>query len=294
MKTKLLISIIAIAAITAIFAFATAPFAQTTEPVAEIQTHDLDGITAIKFKISKANIHVAGSNHPKLELKLEKSSAGFDPEASYQTIERKGDTLVIEIEYKRSFKNWLSLFFNDSGYRSATLQIPNNLKVSVETSGGNIRAHALDSSVNLTTTGGNIHLQNIQGQTKARSSGGNIAGKNLSGKARLQTSGGNITIEGNVSAMEAHTTGGNIKAILSSRLVEPINLSSSGGSTTIKLPKEQAFDLLAKANGGTVSLLHSGTFDGELGSKEIDGSINGGGPQVAVTTSGGHVYIGEI
>jgi len=299
----------------------------------ETQNHQLDGISQLEFHISKANISVIGSNRSDLELVLEEPLTGFDPEKVTQTIERNDNTLVIKIEYEKRSSSWLPWGSDNKGYKAAILHVPSSLETKVHTSGGNIDAESLASRLTLntsggnikasnikgplklTTSGGNVRLREIQGDTKAHTSGGNITVDTLAGKADLHTSGGNISIDGQITALKAHTSGGHIDAQLDAELIEPLvlstsggnvnatllqgisapaKLSTSGGSVSIHLPKEQSFELFAKSNGGGVSLDHSGTFQGTLNNKKIDGNINGGGPKVTLSTQGGRVRVSEI
>ena len=299
----------------------------------EVQTHGLEGINKLDFQITKGDIEIIGSDRPDLELELKEPFTGFDPDTIKQTVERKGDTLVIKIEYEKEKGGWLPWNSEHEGYKSATLHIPFELETKIRTnggnvgaesmkamltmttSGGNIEASDISAPLELTTSGGNIRLYQISGDTNAHTSGGNINIGDLFGKADLHTSGGNININGKVTALKAHTSGGHINADISTQLMEPLELrtsggnvnatlhqgtaapaklSTSGGSVTLKLPENQAFEVFAKASGGGVSLDHTGSFEGTLDNKRIDGNINGGGPKVTMTTQGGRVRLSEI
>ncbi len=312
---------------------ATLAFVASASAADEVQHHDLDGIARVDFYISKANVTLIGSDRNDLELELEKPFSGFDADKVSQTTTREGDTLVIKIEYEKDEGGWFSSGDKTKGYKQAILHLPADLAAQVKTSGGNVNAEAMSSELHLrtsggnisaadisgpldvNTSGGNIRLTQIQGDTHAHTSGGNINVEGLVGAVDLHTSGGNINIEGNISALKAHTSGGHIKADLHSPVLEPLELGTSGGnvhailsagiqapaelktsggSVSIELPHDQAFEIYAKSNGGNVSLNHGGSFQGTLNKKKIEGNINGGGPLVKMTTSGGRVDIKEI
>lgn len=299
----------------------------------EVQHHSLDGITKVDFYISKSNVALIGSDRSDLELELEKPVTGFDDSKVTQSTTREGDTLLIKIEFEKDNGSWFSWGDKTKGYKQATLHLPADLIAKVRTSGGNVTAEGMTSALNLKTSGGNIsasdisgpleiktsggniRLRQIQGDTHAHTSGGNINVEGLVGAVDLHTSGGNIKIEGSISALKAHTSGGHISANLQSALLEPMELGTSGGnvsatlqagmqapaelrtsggSVSISLPHEQAFQVYAKSNGGGVSFNHGGSFQGTLDKKKIEGDVNGGGPLVKLTTSGGRVTIAEI
>ncbi|EDY81920.1 hypothetical protein VDG1235_1540 [Verrucomicrobiia bacterium DG1235] len=326
MKTKLL-SPAFIPALAALFAFAV-----TAQAADEVQTFELDGINQLKFSIAKSNVSIIGTDRSDIQLTLEKPFTGFDPEKVTQSVDRVGDTLVIEIEYEKSGKGWFWSSDN-KGYSAANLIVPNELVASIRTSGGNVTAEAINAPLTLNTSGGNIRaadisgrldiktsggniqLRHITGDTDAHTSGGNISVEGLAGAASVHTSGGNINIEGQISSLKAHTSGGHINAHLQSQLIEPLvlktsggnvsatldqgmtapaELSTSGGSVSINLPRDQSFKIYAKSSGGHVSLDHGGSFNGSLSNKKIEGTVNGDGPLVKLSTHGGRVRISEI
>lgn len=311
MKTKPL-SLKLLPALLALFSLAAASSSFADD---EVQNHSLDGIAKVDFYTTKSNISIIGSDRSDLELVLVEPLTGFDASKVTQTVNREGDTLFIKIESPKSKSSWWSWNDEHKGYKSATLHVPATLVAKLKTSGGNISAETMDSSVTLYTSGGNLSASRISGQLQAKTSGGNIKVEDVAGTASLKTSGGNISIEGQFTALDAHTSGGNIKANLRSQLSEPLELktsggnvsatlvkgmaapaklSTSGGSVSIQLPSDQAFELYAKSSGGGVSFDHSGTFQGSIEKTKIEGSVNGGGPLVSLSTSGGSVRIKQL
>lgn len=299
----------------------------------DVSAYDLEGINAIEFSITRASIDLIGSDRSDLQVTLEKPMTGFDPDTIEQTVERVGDTLVIKIEYEKTSGSWWWSSDKYKGYSHAELLLPKNIATTVKTSGGNVSAESLQAELNLHTSGGNIaakhieaplnaktsggnvKLSNVTGDTYAHTSGGNIVIADLHGKGDFHTSGGRIKISGEVPALKARTSGGSIEVDLKTALTEPLELntsggsisatlesglsapaklSTSGGSVSLWIPEDQAFDLYAKTNGGSVNLRHPGTFQGKLERKRIDGSINGGGPSINLSTNGGGIQISKI
>ena len=69
-------------------------------------------------------------------------------------------------------------------------------------------------------------------------------------------------------------------------------LKTSGGSITAYLAKDVAVNLTAKTSGGRVSSEFA--VNGSISKRKIEGTINGGGPELVLKTSGGSVRIKEI
>lgn len=299
----------------------------------DVSTFELDGINSVEFSITRGNVNLVGTDRADLQLTLEKPMMGFDPDTIEQTVERVGDKLVIKITYEEVSSGWFWSSKKYKGYSDAELLLPKDITASIRTAGGNVSAESIQSPLTLhtsggnviakdinasltaKTSGGNIKLSTINGDTYAHTSGGNVFVKDLTGKGDFNTSGGHIDISGAIPALKAHTSGGSIEVDLKSALQEPLDLdtsggnisatlveglsapaslSTSGGSVSLWVPENQSFDLYAKTNGGHISLNHPGTFQGKLNRKFIDGTINGGGPRVKLTTNGGGIRISKL
>lgn len=298
----------------------------------DLKTYSLDGISKVDFQISGASVEVVGSDRSDLELLLTQPRRGFDPENVTQSVTREGDTLAIAIEYPRKARNgWFSA--RGKGYQKAALHLPSHIEVAIHTSGGDLSASQLDAPLALNTSGGDItvsdvdgplslktsggslRLARIRGDINAQTSGGNIEADALYGNATLKTSGGSITLDGHIPELDARTSGGNLKATLHAPVTAPLALKTSGGNVTARLeqgfaapvelrtsggnvslylPSDQGFELVAKASGSRATFTHSGTLRGDIDKRKIQGSVNGGGPLVQLTTNGGRALVADL
>ena len=146
--------------------------------------------------------------------------------------------------------------------------------------------------LNLKTSGGSIELSDLNGKVNAYTSGGSITLGKIVGDVDVKTSGGSIKVEEVVGNISGHTSGGSIRVKMSQQPTEDSRLTTSGGSITAYLISSIAVDLEAKTSGGSVS----SDFDvnGKLKSKKLKGTINGGGPEMYLKTSGGSVRIKKL
>jgi len=142
------------------------------------------------------------------------------------------------------------------------------------------------------TGGGSFSLSSLQGDVDTYTSGGSIKLSKVIGNAKVKTSGGSIRIEGIEGNVNAHTSGGSIKATLSKQMTEDSALTTSGGSVTAYLPANAKVDLIAKTSGGRVR--SDFNVDGTIKKTSIRGTINGGGPELKLKTSGGSVSIKKL
>ncbi len=156
-----------------------------------------------------------------------------------------------------------------------------------ETSGGDLDLTDLSGTMKMHTSGGNIMLRNVSGDLYAETSGGNIHGERVSGTTRVETSGGNITFRDSDGKLSASTSGGDIRVSMTDN--KGIDLSTSGGSISLTLPKAVTANVQAETTGGDVTC--DFTFAGKLRDGSLNGTINGGGSLVRAETSGGDIII---
>jgi len=224
------------------------------------------------------------------------------------TIEQQGNNVLARAKYAKT-----------GGWRwgstpvtvSFTVVVPKRYNVDLNTSGGNIGLESLVGHAHLRTSGGNLQLDRIDGEIDGNTSGGNIDLKEgtakvklstsggdihvdrAGGEADLSTSGGNIVINSVLGRLNASTSGGDIKATIEGELKGSCDLSTSGGNVVVAVEKSAAFDLKSRTSGGSVNAdgLTITIDKGGIGKSSLSGKVNGGGPLLALGTSGGDIRI---
>ena len=160
-----------------------------------------------------------------------------------------------------------------------------------DTSGGGIRMDDCDGKLTLDTSAGGITVTASSGALKADTSGGSITIEKFRGSTRLDTSAGGITLNDVVGQIHAQTSGGGIKASLPARLPEPVNLATSAGGITIHVPSNAAFDVDAETSAGSVTSELPVTIIGKRASDRLKGTVNGGGHDMVLRSSGGSIHV---
>lgn len=147
-------------------------------------------------------------------------------------------------------------------------------------------------NVDLDTSGGSIEIEHLTGEVDAHTSGGSISLEDMQGDIDIKTSGGSLDLDNIIGKIRAHTSGGSIKVKLPQSPTGDSKITTSGGSITAYLASNVAVDLFAKTSGGRVS--SEIPVNGKTTKRSIEGTINGGGPELVLKTSGGSVRIKEI
>jgi Toastrack DUF4097 len=135
------------------------------------------------------------------------------------------------------------------------VQVPANIHVSARTSNGGIK------------------LKNLANDIEARTSNGGVSGENLGGPVRASTTNGGISL--------------GFTAISGDIAAETVN-----GGVSVSLPRQAKATLdVSVVNGGiSVSDLPVET-EGSRNRRRLEGTLNGGGPRVALETTNGGIRL---
>jgi DUF4097 and DUF4098 domain-containing protein YvlB len=207
------------------------------------------------------------------------------------TFTQHDNEIIVEARGPKS--NWHSLFGRKPNLNvEFTVMVPGKFDLKLKTAGGGIKVAGSTGSVNADTAGGGLDFSTIQGPVEGHTSGGGIRATDCSGSLKIDTSGGGIDIK-NFSGpwVKAHTSGGGVSADLASQPKADCSLSTSGGGISVSVPQTIAVNLDAGTSGGRVSSDLPVTIQGEHRGNELRGTINGGGFELALKTSGGNVRV---
>jgi len=188
------------------------------------------------------------------------------------------------------------------------IKVPSNFDADIRTSGGDIKLSNTQGELMLKTSGGDITVRNSGGDLVAKTSGGDVKIDSFVGNSELQTSGGDVSVKSisgsvdastsggdislNVNSGEtvAHTSGGDIEVNYSGEN-KGINLSTSGGSISVKLPDNFNADATLKTSGGSAKCNYSPVNVEKITRSKFVGKLNNGGPELYCSTSGGNVTV---
>ncbi len=204
-----------------------------------------------------------------------------------------------------------------------------NGELEISTSGGNIDVKNVGKSLHAGTSGGDITIGDVGGEATVSTSGGNIEMGKVSGKASMHTSGGDVSLRGasgsvkastsggdmrlmNVSgSIDASTSGGEIEAELYPSGTGRSKLSSSGGTVKISIPENAKATIEATIHFGNSwgnwfgrgrdkysvkSDFKADSYEKDEDAGEVRAvyTINGGGSEIDLSTSGADIIIRKM
>lgn len=296
---------------TAIAGFALAAFqlgfAQSDEDAYRVEEFNVSGQVSLEVQTSGGSISVIGSNDDEVVVEMYVRRKGDYVEAGEADLSdydieifQDGNSVKALVDRKSKGWNWnngYSISFvvyapEETRSRLKTsggsLTVRNlNGSQELKTSGGSITAEGIRGEMVLKTSGGSINMSEVQGNVEANTSGGTIRAETLVGNLDAKTSGGSIRLSGIEGNVDARTSGGSINAEILAP-ADYIELKTSGGSITIKVPEENGYNLDLDGNRVYVNL---NNFSGQAEKDEISGTMNGGGTLIEAKTSGGSVRL---
>lgn len=282
-------------------------FAATTDRVIE-KSFDVHpgGLLSVETRLGKIDVSGWDRDEVQVRIEIEGRSEYIDDIEFYIESSLDGVEIQAEIPRARSlFGRWgrgIKITYN--------LLVPFEYDVKLRTSGGGISVKHVDGDIDGRTSGGGIRAEEVTGIVNLTTSGGGIQAENLKGTIVLKTSGGSIAVDGALGNMTAQTSGGPIRLSdiegrvdartsgggITLRYLgenEGINLRTSGGSVTVYMPEEIKASISARTSGGSVSTDFPITIEGTLSRSSLEGTINHGGPDIILRTSGGSIKINK-
>ena len=258
----------------------------------------------LNVDLQGGQIVVTGSDKPQVVVQLK--ATGSEDELDDLTWSAEKDGAGVSIKSRRSSENnWFN--WGNGVKLRATIEVPRQYNVELQTSGGNIELKGLNGNANGRTSGGRLNIESVRGDVDMRTSGGGVAVTSVQGSVQVHTSGGAIQASRIDGRLSANTSGGSIQV---SDVAGPVDVHTSGGGITIDLAGENQ-GVLARTSGGSIHLnvpstiratINASTSGGrvssdlpltttEVGKSSLRATMNGGGPEIKARSSGGSVYL---
>lgn len=186
----------------------------------------------------------------------------------------------------------------ESGGGSVTV-VSGSQDAVLETGGGSIQVEHCSGRVKASTGGGSIDLGDIGGPAEMETGGGSIRLSSAKGTVHAETGGGSIELNGVPSARAETGAGGIVaKFIGSNGERHDSQLETAAGDITVYLSPNVNISVRASievANGHSIRSdfpeIKVVSEGGDYGPKTVtaEGSLNGGGPELKVSTTTGDI-----
>jgi DUF4097 and DUF4098 domain-containing protein YvlB len=152
--------------------------------------------------------------------------------------------------------------------------------INLSTSGGSIKAEDCSGTIILKTSGGSVNLSDLSGVISAQTSGGSVRADDITGALSVATSGGSMILEDISGDLDARTSGGALKVKMT--MVSNYVRLHNSGSIDLEVP---AGGYVLDLKGNRIDTPTFKDFSGTFKSKNITGTLSGGGPQLMLKSS---------
>jgi DUF4097 and DUF4098 domain-containing protein YvlB len=115
--------------------------------------------------------------------------------------------------------------------------------------------------------------------------------RDLNSVVKASTTNGNVEVSTSEWASASTTNGGVRVAMGNAQWTGELLLTSTNGSVNVKLPAAAAFTLNAATTNGGIHTDFPITVEGSFNSKELSGTVGGGGRELKVATTNGGIEL---
>lgn len=172
------------------------------------------------------------------------------------------------------------------------IRVPRELAGSrITTSNGSIRFTEIQGDAKLHTSNGGVEVSRGKGNLDISSSNGGIDVEEFAGSAVIRTSNGHVHAEHIVGPVEATTSNGAITLAFDASPKSNVRATSSNSSITVRMPSTSAARLRAATSNSSITSDFEVATQGEISKNHLEGTINGGGALLDLSSSNGAIKI---
>jgi len=157
------------------------------------------------------------------------------------------------------------------------IQVPRETRLVLKTSNGELRVRGTRGDLTGITGNGSVDVTDVKGAVEVRTTNGEVNLARLEGSAEAGTTNGAIAAD-----IRGLAPGGVVK------------LWTTNGDVTVTLPSDLKATLEAVTTNGRIVVGFPVATDGVTSSKQVRGTIGGGGSPVSLRTTNGNVEVRKV
>jgi DUF4097 and DUF4098 domain-containing protein YvlB len=194
------------------------------------------------------------------------------------------------------------------------VHMPRDADLQIETRDGSVDLAAVNGSVTIHSTDGAINASQLTGKIEIQSVDGAIVTDSLKGDVHLHSTDGAITVthfdgqcdvtstdgalraEGRFDSLRLVSTDGSVVARVAegSRMTSAWSIRTVDGSVNVLLPQSFQANINASTRDGHIKLALPVTVQGEISQSRVQGTLNGGGPELTLKSTDGSIRLGSL
>ena len=269
-----------------------------------------DAGDANTFRIANSwgDVTVNGSDENTIEVSAEIRCWG----ATEEEVEERLSGISLSLEESDGWALVMSEAAKKKTRIDFEVTVPRRFSVTASTASGDVRMEELEGSQSVSTHSGDVELsrlgsdasntQNIStksgevvvaeltGQISVASLAGEVSINGFAGFLKVTASSGDIQISDGRGSVQAKSLSGDVQIELDEVGDEPIAVTALSGDVHMELPEGVGYDFNAKSASGDVNIDFE-LEDAKVTEKHVNGTANGGGLAVEISTLSGDVNV---
>lgn len=256
----------------------------------------------LSVNISGGDINVTSWDKDEVEIIIK----GNETAAKKISFEIEKTSEGVKVESSRTGGGFWNIF-NSLNFR-VIIKTPEKYNMKLKTSGGDVEVKKIEGDTEVYTSGGDVVVYGGKGNGTFKTSGGDVSVNDFYGPAIISTSGGDIVFNGKNGDVNASTSGGDIAITGADSKIKAetsggdihlvykgenkgIHLSTTGGDIFADFDDDLSGYIDASTTGGDVENNNSKFRADKITSSSIKGTLNNGGENIRLRTSGGDITI---
>lgn len=242
------------------------------------------GIRKVEAKVRFGGVRIIADSPEGITIKAVRQVEAGSPEAADSLIhdcrldvENRGDTIALT-DYVPPIEGFL---LRPGGVRlSLEIHLPSGLSADVSLGAGDVELAGAFADARAKAGAGNVRL----------------AGASASGNVRLKTGAGDVQVKAlscSGPTLSARTGAGNANVVLEALPTESIEVGVGAGNVSVEIPADARATVTLKTGVGNASsdFEEVKPAGGGLLSRDLSGTLNGGGTAVTLKTGVGNVEL---
>jgi hypothetical protein len=235
----------------------------------------------VEVRAENATVRVTTSDSPQVTFDVAYDPQDWSGQTPPISSRQSGDTVTLTIVPERH-EGWNWDFWNWGHYASQRLHVevhmPKNADLQLQTSNGAVDVASLNGDIG-------IHTSN-----------GAISATGVDGKCGLHTSNGRIQVTGRFDSLDISSSNGPVtaRAESGSQMSSGWIIRTSNSRIDLSIPTDLKATLNASTSNGGISVELPVTVQGFQSRSQLAGTLNGGGPELSISTSNGSMWVRGI
>lgn len=286
-------------------------FASNAHAEEYLKSYTVTGRADVHVHVDDSSVHILTSDTHQIEFRVTSEGSATINIGAKLRIDSQQNGNQVELTVLR--KPGISIGFSDKRLRTevrmpkdADLQVETadgsvnissvNGNIAIKTTDGSVKAAELAGKIEVRTADGSINVETLAGESSLHSVDGAIGVAHVDGKCEASSADGSIHLAGRFDSLDIKSTDGGVVAKVApgSTMASAWSIRTADGSVELALPQDFRANLDASTRAGHISLGLPVAVQGNIGKTEVRGTMNGGGPALAIHTSDGSIHIKSI